>query len=61
LNDKTFDELLVIEYGAIGTVDRNEFEEQAQYFVISEMLKQARKEANLIQVRIVTKPTPKPN
>lgn len=43
LNAKTFDQLLDVEYGKVGTTKRNEFEEQAQYFVISEMLKEARK------------------
>lgn len=44
-NAKNFDELLDIKYGKIGTEKRDEFEEKAQYFVISEMLKEARKEA----------------
>ena len=42
---KNYDELLDIKYGKIGTKKRNAFEEKAQYFVISEMLKEARKEA----------------
>ena len=45
-NAKNFDELLDIKYGKIGTKQRDTFEEQAQYYVISEMLKEARKEAN---------------
>lgn len=51
-NAKTFDELLDIKYGKIGTKKRDEFEEKAQYFVISEMLKEARKEANLTQEQL---------
>ena len=41
-NSKNFDELLDIKYGKIGTENRDEFEEKAQYFVISEMLREAR-------------------
>ncbi len=36
---KNFDELLDIQYGKIGAKKRDEFEERAQYFVISETLK----------------------
>jgi HTH-type transcriptional regulator / antitoxin HipB len=54
-NAKTFDELLDIQYGKIGTKKRNEFEEKAQYFVISEMLKDARREANLTQEQLAKK------
>jgi HTH-type transcriptional regulator / antitoxin HipB len=41
-NAKNFDELLEIKYGKIGTPKRDKFEEKSQYFVISEMLKEAR-------------------
>ena len=46
---RTFDELLEKEYGKIGSPKRNQYEENAHMFIISEMLKQARKEANLTQ------------
>lgn len=52
---KTFDELLDIQYGKIGTKKRNEFEKKAQYFVISEMLKDARREANMTQEQLAKK------
>jgi HTH-type transcriptional regulator / antitoxin HipB len=52
---KTFDELLDIQYGKVGTEKKNEFEEKAQYYVISEMLKEARKEANLTQEELAQK------
>ncbi len=42
-NAKNFDELLDIKYGKIGSEKRDNFEEKAQYFVISEILKEARK------------------
>jgi len=48
-NAKTFDEILDIQYGKIGVKSRDAFEEKAQYFVISETLKDARHEANLTQ------------
>jgi transcriptional regulator with XRE-family HTH domain len=41
--------------GKIGTKSRNKFEKKAQYFVISEMLKEARKEANLTQEQLAEK------
>ena len=50
-----FDELLNIKYGEIGTEKRDEFEEKAQYFVISEMLKEARKEAKMTQEQLAEK------
>ena len=54
-NAKNFDELLDNKYGKIGTEKRDEFEEKAQYFVISEMLKDARKEANMTQQQLAEK------
>lgn len=52
---KSFDELLDIKYGSIGTNKRNQFEEMAQYFVISTLLKEARKEANMTQDELAEK------
>ena len=54
-NAKNFDELLDIKYGKIGTEKRDVFEEKAQYFVISEMLKEARREANMTQEQLADK------
>ena len=54
-NAKNLDELLVNKYGKIGTEKRDDFEEKAQYFVISEMLKDARKEANMTQQQLAEK------
>lgn len=54
-NTKNFDELLDAKYGKIGTEKRNEFEEKSQYFVISEMLKEARKEAKMTQEQLAEK------
>lgn len=54
-NIKTFDQLIELEHGKIGTVSRNKYEEGAQMFIISEMLKSARKEANLTQEQLAEK------
>lgn len=54
-NSKNFDELPDIQYGKIGVKKRDEFEEKAQYFVISETLKDARREANLTQEQLAVK------
>jgi ribosome-binding protein aMBF1 (putative translation factor) len=54
-NTKSFDELLDIQYGKIGTKKRNAFEAKAQYFVISETLKDARQKANLTQEQLADK------
>lgn len=52
---KNFDELLDLKYGKVGTKARDDFEEKAQYFVISEVLKAARKEANMTQEQLAEK------
>ena len=51
----TFDELLEIKYGKVGSNKRDQFEEKAQYFVISELLKEARKEAKMTQEQLADK------
>ncbi|HOW24649.1 MAG TPA: helix-turn-helix transcriptional regulator [Bacteroidales bacterium] len=45
----TFDELLEIKYGKPGTSTRDEFEQKSKAFIIGEMIKEARKQANLTQ------------
>lgn len=52
---KTFDDLIEKEHGKIGTDSRNEYEERAQMFIVSEMLKEARKDANLTQEELAIK------
>jgi DNA-binding XRE family transcriptional regulator len=54
-NAKTFDELLDIKYGKIGNTIRDEYEAKANYFVISEMLKEARKDAHITQEQLADK------
>jgi DNA-binding XRE family transcriptional regulator len=52
---RTFDELIEKEHGKLGTESRNEYEEQAQMFIVSEMLKEARKGANMTQEQLAEK------
>lgn len=51
----TFDELLDIKYGKVGTPSRDEYEAKANYFVISEMLKEGRKAAGITQEQLAGK------
>jgi len=46
---ETFDELLDIKYGKIGTLERDKFELESRAFIIGEMLKEARKQAKISQ------------
>ena len=50
-----FDTLLDFAHGKIGTETRSKFEEQSQLFIVSEMLKAARKEANMTQEELAEK------
>jgi len=50
-----FDQLIEVEHGKIGSKNRNEFDERTQMFIISEMLKEARKEAKLTQEQLAEK------
>lgn len=52
---KNFDELIELEHGKLGTESRNKYEEQAQMFIVSEMLKEARKEAKMTQEQLAIK------
>ena len=54
-NIKNFDQLIEVEYGKIGTESRNTYEENAQMFIVSEMLKDARKEAKITQEQLAEK------
>jgi ribosome-binding protein aMBF1 (putative translation factor) len=54
-NITNFDELIEIEHGKIGSDSRNEYEERAQMFIVSEMLKEARQQANLTQEQLADK------
>lgn len=52
---KTFDELLDIKYGKIGTAKRDEFENKSTAFMIGELIKEARLEAKLTQEELANK------
>lgn len=52
---KTFDELLDVKYGKLGTPKRDEFETKAKAFVVGEMIKEARKEAHITQDELARK------
>ena len=52
---RTFDQLIEREHGKIGTDSRNEYEENAQMFIVSEMLKEARKESKMTQEQLAEK------
>lgn len=52
---KTFEELLDLQYGAPGTPERMAFEEKAWLFTITTLLKEARKEAGLTQEQLAQK------
>jgi DNA-binding XRE family transcriptional regulator len=54
-NITTFDQLIEVEHGKIGTESRNKYEENSQMFIISEMLKDARKEAHITQEQLAAK------
>lgn len=45
----TFEDHLTTQYGVLGTKSRDEFEAKAKAFIIGEMLKEERLQANLTQ------------
>ncbi|MBK8055998.1 MAG: helix-turn-helix transcriptional regulator [Saprospiraceae bacterium] len=51
----TFEEHLTRQYGQIGSEKRTEFESKAKSFVIGELLKEERLEANLTQEELADK------
>ena len=54
-NVTNFDQLIEVEHVKIGTESRNNYEEKAQMFISSEMLKNARKEAKITQEQLAEK------
>ncbi len=54
-NITNFEELIELEHGKIGTESRNNYDEGAQMFIVSEMLKSARKEAQMTQEQLAEK------
>jgi len=54
-NITNFEQLIDFEYGKIGTESRNKYEAGVQMFIVSEMLKTARKEAKMTQEQLAEK------
>lgn len=52
---RTFDEILDIQYGPEGTPERNEFECNAEAFILAERLKEERLKAGLTQEQLAAK------
>ena len=55
VNYTTFEDHLENRYGKIGTKRRDAFEMKAKAFMIGEMIKEARKSANLTQEQLAEK------
>jgi ribosome-binding protein aMBF1 (putative translation factor) len=54
-NTTTFEEHLDQRYGPIGTKKRTDFEIKAKAFAIGEIIREARKEANMTQEQLAVK------
>ena len=54
-NLTSFEDHLTKEYGKLGTLKRNEFKKKAKAFVIGELLREERKQANLTQEQLAKK------
>jgi HTH-type transcriptional regulator/antitoxin HipB len=52
---KTFDELLDIKYGKVGTPKRDEFDNKSKAFMIGELIKDARLNAKITQEELAEK------
>ena len=48
----TFDELLNVKYGPVGTPERDQFEEESDAFILAERLKEERLKAGLTQQQL---------
>ena len=55
MSTRTINDHLDHKYGVKGSKGRNEFDERAQAYMIAEMLKNARKEADLTQQELADK------
>lgn len=52
---RNFDQLIDVEHGALGTESRTLYEAHTQMFIISEMLKETRKNAKITQEQLAEK------
>ena len=55
MNCSTFDELLDVELGRVGTPERDAFEREAQAFCLAQTLKEERLRAGLTQEQLAEK------
>jgi ribosome-binding protein aMBF1 (putative translation factor) len=54
-NPETINELFDIKYGKKGTKSREEFEQNADAFMVAELIKEARKKARMTQEQLADK------
>ena len=54
-NTTSFDELLDLKYGKLGTAERDDFELKSKAFIIGEMIKETRKKSKLTQEQLAQK------
>jgi HTH-type transcriptional regulator / antitoxin HipB len=54
-NVTTFEQHLITQYGELGTPKREEFEKKSKAFAIGELIKDARKKANMTQTQLAQK------
>lgn len=54
-NPKTINEHFDLKYGKVGTDSRTDFEQNAEVYLIAELVKEKRKEANMTQQQLADK------
>jgi len=54
-NIRTFDELLDVKYGKIGSPKRDQFHGHAKKYIVGEMIREARREAKLTQAELANR------
>ena len=54
-NPKTINEHFDLKYGKVGTESRTNFEQNAEAYLIAELVKEKRKEANMTQQQLAEK------
>tara|TARA_R110000868_G_scaffold257996_5_gene515254 strand:+ start:207 stop:506 length:300 start_codon:yes stop_codon:yes gene_type:complete len=54
-NPKTINEHFDLKYGKVGTESRTDFEQNAEAYLIAELVKEKRKEANMTQQQLAEK------
>ena len=55
MNCSSFDELLNVEFGNVGTATRDEFDRETEAFCLAQTLKEERKRAGLTQEELANK------